>query len=70
MPHCLTGKKPRRDTDGTWRYPPMAAVMVEAGLEEVKTYVVCHQNSFAQYIRTHLIIDLFLEAEWSPGARL
>ena len=48
----------------------MAAVMVEAGLEEVKTYVVCHQNSFAQYIRTHLIIDLFLEAEWSPGARL
>ena len=66
----LTGKQLRRDADGIWRYPPLAVAMVEAGLEEVETYVARRQNTATQYIATRLIMDMYLEAERCPEARV
>ena len=37
----LTGRKTRRKMYGTWVYPPLAEEMVEAGLQEVETYIAC-----------------------------
>ena len=34
----LMGRQPRRGPDGRWLYPPLAELMAEAGLQEVKTY--------------------------------
>ena len=39
-------------------------------LEEIETYISRRQNKVMQYIVTQPIIDLFLEAERSPGSRL
>ena len=44
--------------------------MAEAGLQEVETYVSCHQNTVAQYIATKPIMDLCLAAKWSPGPKV
>ena len=37
--------------------------MLAAGLEEVEMYVTQHQNNTAQYIKTHTILELCLDAE-------
>ena len=66
----MTRKNLWRGVDGSWRYPYLAVVMVEVGLEEVETYVARHQNMFIQYIATHLIMDLCLETDRYPGARV
>ena len=50
--------------------PPLAEAMVEAGLQEVDTYVSCCQNTVAKYIVTMLIMDLCLAAERRPGTRV
>ena len=44
--------------------------MKEAGLEEVETYVIRHQNTDAQYIATRLILEIFLAEEQHPEARV
>ena len=43
--------------------------MTYVGFEEVETSVLCHQNTVAQYITTHLILEIFLATERRPGAR-
>ena len=44
--------------------------MVEAGLQEVETYVSCCQNIVAPYIATRYIVDLCLAEKWRPGPRV
>ena len=44
--------------------------MAEAGLQEVKTYVSCHQITVAQFIVTRPIIDLCLVVVWRTGSRV
>ena len=44
--------------------------MVEAGLQEMETYVSRRQNTVAQYIATMPIMDLCLTAEQRPGPRV
>ena len=46
--HRLTGWQPRRRTDGTGVYPPLVKAMVEAGIQEVDTYIAIHQNTVTQ----------------------
>ena len=41
----LTGRQPRRGGSGSWKYTPLAAVIVEAGFEEIGTYVTRRQNT-------------------------
>ena len=40
--------------------------MMDAGLQEVETYVYRHQNIVAQYIATRTIMELCLAAKRSP----
>ena len=40
--------------------------MVAVGLEEVETYVLQLQNTIAQYIVTHLILELYLAVKRRP----
>ena len=54
----LTGKQPRRRTDGSWDYPPLAEALGEAGLEGISNLVTSRQNTVAQYILTLPILDL------------
>ena len=44
--------------------------MVEAGLQEVDTYVSRRHNTVTQFIAARPIMDLCLEAEQRPGPRL
>ena len=44
--------------------------MVEAGLQEMETYVSRRQNTVAQYIATKPIMDLRLAAKRMPGTRV
>ena len=46
-----------------WAYPPVEDLMLEAGLQEVETYVSRRQNTVAQFIVTRLIMDLCLAAD-------
>ena len=46
----LTGGQPWKGRDGVWFYPPLEDAMVEAGLQEVETYISLLQNTVAKYI--------------------
>ena len=49
-------------------YPPMEEAMAEAGLEEVETYVSCHQNTVAQFVATRTIMDVWQRSGvWGQG---
>ena len=54
----LFGRKPRRKGGGSWEYPSLEEVMVEAGFEGIGTYITRRQNTVAQYIATRPILDL------------
>ena len=41
--------------------------MVEAGFEGIRTYVTRRQKTFAQYIATRPILDLYERSAWRPG---
>ena len=58
----FVGMHPKRGTPGWWYYPPLEAAMAPVGLEEIDTYVLCHQNSITQYIVTRLILYICLVA--------
>ena len=46
----------------------MADAMSSEGLEELEAYFLLFQNTISQYIATHLILELCLEAERHIGA--
>ena len=66
----LTGRQPRIGQDGGWMYTSLKDMMVESVLLEVETYVSCHQNSVAQFIKTRTIMHLRLAPERRPGLRV
>ena len=66
----LTGKHPRRNTDGSWDYPPLEEALGEAGIEGIRKSVTRRQNRFAQNILTRPILDLCESATRLPGERL
>ena len=66
--HRMTGQQPRRGRDGGWLYPPMEEAMAEAGLQEVETYVSCHQNTVTQFVATRPIMDVWQRSGvWGQG---
>ena len=66
----LVGMRPSWYTMGRLFYPPLGAVMTEVGLEEVETYILCLQNTVAQYNLTSLVLYLCLVEERRPGAQM
>ena len=66
-PPLLVGIQPQRNTEGRWEYPPLETTMAASCLEEAKTYVLRRQRTITQYIATHPILELYMEAERRPG---
>ena len=64
----ITRRRPRWQRGGRWEYPLLAAAMEEASFEEIGVYITRRQNTFAQYIATRPIIDLYERSFWRPGA--
>ena len=48
--------------DGVWKYPLLENAMIEAGLQEVETYLSRRHTTVAQFIETRPIVDLCLAA--------
>ena len=48
---------------GRWYYPPLEVEMRMTGIVEIETYILGLHNTIAQYIRTNLILELYLVAE-------
>ena len=66
----LICRQPWRGRYGMCIYPLMEDAMVEAGLQEVETYISHRQNTAAQFIAASPIMYLYLEEERGPGKRL
>ena len=66
----LMGRMPHHGGDGTWIYPPLGEAVVEAGLQEIETYIDRFQNTVAQCIATRPIMDLCLELGRRTRARV
>ena len=66
----ITGKLPKQQTDGGWEYPPIADVLREVRIKDLEVYIGQRQNMVVQFITTHTIMDLCLEVERHPGARI
>ena len=66
----IMGRQPRRRKDGSWVYLPLARVMKETGMVEIRTSILQRQNTFAQFIATRPILDLCEQATRRPGSRV
>ena len=64
----ITGRQPHRKVDGSWEYMPLETDMEEAGLEDMREYVLKSQNMAARYIAMLTILDLCEETVRMPGA--
>ena len=62
-----SGMGPKRQWYGTWMYPPIGAALEMVGLNDIGVYISHQYNTVTQYIATHAIMDLCLEAERRPG---
>ena len=63
----MAGMGPKHQQDGTWLYPPIGVTLEIVVLEDNGVYIACRQNTVMQYIATHHIMNLCLEAERKPG---
>ena len=61
---------PKRQLNGTWVYTPIWAALVILGLEEIRLYIARRENTVAQKIATHPIMELCLSVEWRMGIKL
>ena len=66
--HCLAVCNCNMVQTSSWSGPPFKAEMEAAGLGEVEACIFCHHNTIYQYIPTHLMLELCLEAERHLGA--
>ena len=66
----LTGRLPRRNSDGKRKYTLAAAARKEAGLQTMEEYIRRQQNTVAHYIATGSMLDLCEGLERETGARV
>ena len=66
----ITGRQRRQRKDGSWIYPPLAGIMKETGMVEIRISILWRQNTVAQFIATRPIMDLCKQATRQPGARV
>ena len=59
----LTGRQPQIWRDVVWIYPLTENEMIEAGIQEMETYVSFRQNTVTQFIADRPIMDLCLVTE-------
>ena len=63
----INERQPKRQTYGSWEYPPLETEMQEARFEEMGECVLKSQNTVAQYIAMRPILDLCKYKVWMPG---
>ena len=68
--HGLLRNKPRRQVEMSWFYLSLETEMLEAGLDEVETYVARRQNTVSQSFANIFMMDLCLAAQHHPRARV
>ena len=61
----MSGMGPKCQQYGTWVYTPIGAVLATVGLEDIGVSIARCQNTVAQYIATHPIMEFCLAAERS-----
>ena len=66
----LTGKLPRRTTDGIYKYILAEAAREASGFFTMEEYVRRRQNTAAQYIATRSLLDLCEGSERDLVARV
>ena len=66
----MVGMVSKRQLDGKWVYPSIGVVLETVELDNIWLYITFYQNTVAQYIGTHTILDLCLAAERKPGLKL
>ena len=59
----IKNMQPNRDVEVSWIYPLLDAAMGAMEMKEVDTYILCCQNTFAQYVSTRPIMELCLKAD-------
>ena len=64
------GRQTQRRLGRIWYYPSLEETIREAVLEEVDTYVLRRQNTYAQYTKMQPILYLCEEAVQWPGTRV
>ena len=62
----MAGMGPKSQRYGTWVYPLIGAALSMVGLYKIEVYIDRRQNTVAQYISTHPIMDLCLVVERKP----
>ena len=62
----MAGMGPKSQWYGTWVYPLIGAALSMVGLYKIEVYIDRRQNTVAQYISTHPIMDLCLVVERKP----
>ena len=66
----MEGMVPKHQQGGTWVYKPIGALLSMVGLDYIGVYIARRQNTVAQYVANHPIIDSCLAVEQNPGLRL
>ena len=63
----ITGKIPKRRSDGSWDHPSIAESLGDTCIEEIGVYIGRQQNTVVQLIVTSNIMDLCLDVERHGG---
>ena len=66
----MEGMGPKHQSEGMWVYPTIGAALAMVGLDEIGVYFARLQNTVAQFIAIHPIMDLCLAIERNTGMRL
>ena len=56
----IMGMAPKHQKDGTWVYPLIGSALVTVGVDDIRVYIACLQNTVAQYIVDFPIMNLCL----------
>jgi hypothetical protein len=64
----MSGKRPKKLPDGTWRYPNSAAVLDEVGLKTISHYIGVRRQHIASYIVNKPIFQTFMDGVRRPGS--
>ena len=70
IPHQLTGKKSRRENDGSWRRSASDSVIQEAGTQLLQTYIGWMQEAVEEWIALRTILEVCAKETGYEGRRM
>ncbi len=66
--HCMAGKMPTRNPDGTWTYPSLRDVLKAVGLWTINHYIGVCQETIARFIVDQPLFALCWDGERKRGS--